>query len=160
MAMTVERYLTVCHPFYHHSHSWPTRCYVLPILVFSIFYNVPRFFELETKFKDSEDNSTSTAIQQPSFNGTDFVSMTNVSAEEPSNFTSGFYLQPTKFRLNYYYYTIYLVSFLERWDNFSLNPLWCYLRINFVVDLIINYIKPDVAQKAVRKHYLCPEKIL
>ena len=109
MAMTIERYLTVCHPFYHHSHSWPTRCYILPILLFSIFYNVPRFFELETTFRDPEDNSTSIS----SINGSDFATATsNVSAEEEaSNFTLGFSLQPTKFRLNYYYYTIYLVSF-------------------------------------------------
>jgi hypothetical protein len=109
MAMTIERYLTVCHPFYHHSHSWPTRCYILPILVFSIFYNVPRFFELETTFRDPEDNSTMSSI-----NGSVFVTATsNVSAEEEaSNFTLGFSLQPTKLRLNYYYYTIYLVSFL------------------------------------------------
>lgn len=49
MAMTAERYLTVCHPFYRHSHNWPTRNYIIPITAFCFIYNIPRFFEMETR---------------------------------------------------------------------------------------------------------------
>ena len=48
MAITIERYVTVCHPFYRVSHSWPAKNIVLPIVAFSIIYNVPKFFELKT----------------------------------------------------------------------------------------------------------------
>ena len=49
MAITIERYVTVCHPFYRVSHSWPTKRLVLFLVAFTILYNIPIFFELETK---------------------------------------------------------------------------------------------------------------
>jgi hypothetical protein len=50
MAITVERYLTVCHPFYKLSHEWPAKYYVIPIFSFSFLYNIPKFFELKTQY--------------------------------------------------------------------------------------------------------------
>ena len=44
--IAVERYLTICRPLYHRAHSWKAPVYFVPILVFSILYNVPKFFEL------------------------------------------------------------------------------------------------------------------
>lgn len=55
MAITVERYLTVCHPFYKHSHNWPSRYYIIPITIFCLIYNFPRFFEMETKWEPHFD---------------------------------------------------------------------------------------------------------
>jgi hypothetical protein len=46
LAITVERYLTVCHPFYTVSHRWSATHYVAPIVTFSFLYNLPKFFEL------------------------------------------------------------------------------------------------------------------
>ena len=48
LAITIERYLTVCHPFFAVSHKWTVRYYVVPIVLFSVVYNMPKFFELET----------------------------------------------------------------------------------------------------------------
>ena len=48
MAITVERYLSVCHPFYRVRHTWPPWFFVVPIAVFSVVYNLPTFFELTT----------------------------------------------------------------------------------------------------------------
>ena len=49
MAITFERYVTVCHPFYRVSHSWPTKRLVLLLVAFAILYNIPSFFELRNK---------------------------------------------------------------------------------------------------------------
>lgn len=99
--MTVERYLTVCHPFYHHSHSWPTRCYVLPIILFSLLYNTPRFFEMEIRLANETDNSNTTNTSDVIEPVTAILNSTNVDVP--------FELAASQLRLNYYYYTIYLV---------------------------------------------------
>lgn len=48
LAITIERYLIVCHPFYTVSHKWSAWRYIVPIVTFSFGYNAPKFFELET----------------------------------------------------------------------------------------------------------------
>jgi hypothetical protein len=50
MAISIERYLTVCHPFYTASKNWSSKRYIIPIVLFSIIYNLPRFFELRWEF--------------------------------------------------------------------------------------------------------------
>ncbi len=83
-----------------------------PILLFSICYNLPRFFELEIRLQEKNNNSTTSL--QPLSNLSDIVEPIEMTANESSideNATAIlFELAPTKFRLNYYYYTIYLVS--------------------------------------------------
>ena len=46
VAVTVERYLTVCQPFYHVSHKWSAWRYIAPIVILAFAYNMPKFFEL------------------------------------------------------------------------------------------------------------------
>ena len=46
MAVSVERYLTVC--LSYRSNTVQHLFYTLPISVFAILFNIPRFFELET----------------------------------------------------------------------------------------------------------------
>ena len=46
LAITIERYLIVCHPFYVVSQDWTSKMYILPIAIFSILYNIPKFLEL------------------------------------------------------------------------------------------------------------------
>lgn len=52
IAITIERYFTVCHPFFRISHSMPAKMYIIPILTFSFLYNLPKFFELTTIIED------------------------------------------------------------------------------------------------------------
>ena len=47
MAVAIERYITVCHPFFKLSHNWSPKKYIIPILIFSVAYNIPKFGELE-----------------------------------------------------------------------------------------------------------------
>ena len=46
--ITIERYLTVCHPFYMVSRSLSARPISVGIIIFAILYNLPKFFEMST----------------------------------------------------------------------------------------------------------------
>merc|ERR1712061_396168 len=54
IGFTIERYLVVCHPFYTVAKQWSVKRYIIPLVTFSIFYNLPKFFELDTLECDSE----------------------------------------------------------------------------------------------------------
>ena len=45
MAITLERYFVICRPFYRFSRHWKSSTFILPILIISIVYNIPRFCE-------------------------------------------------------------------------------------------------------------------
>ena len=49
--ITIERYLTVCHPFYMFSRNWSSRMIGMGIISFSILYNIPKFFETSTSYE-------------------------------------------------------------------------------------------------------------
>ena len=51
-AISLERYFTVCHPFYIKQKNWSAKRYILPIFIFSLCYNTPRFFEMRTKINE------------------------------------------------------------------------------------------------------------
>jgi hypothetical protein len=109
--------------------------YVLPILLFSVCYNLTRFFELETRYNDATSdkaNANATSFDSDNGNATDLgngakaATASNETYLDPEigawNLTSGngtgsetpgFELVPTKIRTNYYYYTIYLVMFFD-----------------------------------------------
>lgn len=53
LSISIERYLIVCHPFYTVSHNWSAKRYIIPILVWSLLYNSPKFFELYTTYDES-----------------------------------------------------------------------------------------------------------
>ncbi len=38
----------MCHPFFAFSHKWTSRWYIIIIVLFSLLYNAPKFFELNT----------------------------------------------------------------------------------------------------------------
>ena len=114
MAITVERYLTVCHPFYKLSHEWPAKYYVIPIFSFSFIYNIPKFFELKTDYLNSTLSSSSSNNTNSSENVSDsyYDDYYNESdSMEPYEHGIG----ATELRLNQNYYNIYCM-----WLNFIL----------------------------------------
>ena len=48
LAISIERYLIVCHPFYAVSRDWPFLTYMSTISLFSVIYNIPRYYEFQT----------------------------------------------------------------------------------------------------------------
>lgn len=74
IAITVERFLVVCCPFYAVSHRWSAKRYILPIVIFSLIYNIPIFFEIKTDVLNCTQ-IFSTPISSP--NDTSFKSVTN-----------------------------------------------------------------------------------
>ena len=43
IAITLERFLAVCCPFYAIRHRWNAKRYIIPIVMFSLLYNIPIF---------------------------------------------------------------------------------------------------------------------
>ena len=131
-AISIERYLIVCKPFLAASNSWSAKRYIIPILIISIVYNVPRFFELSTGFTCSQEPSRS----NETCHGCDYddgVQLDNVTTdntstspnevsyeveaiEESVNQLTGncgeliYSIELTGMRRNKYYYSIYTIG--------------------------------------------------
>lgn len=143
IAISVERYLIVCHPFYVVSHEWSFKKYVVPIVTFSFVYNIPRFFELKTEIVNITTD-TFLAENTTNHNRTTTVFVEDNTKEEnctfdyPTTVTESFAnlssyndndkhnnsllsqqqmykynVVPTDMRTNTYYYSIYYI-----WTNF------------------------------------------
>ena len=137
MAFSVERYLTVCRPFYVTSNHWPAKRYIIPILLFSLAYNFPRFFELRTKVMCndySEDaskyqNQNDTAFLEPNRTQLEEEGSTSQTSEtieavhvyNQTDPTDNYYnctedintivqIELTELRMDKYYYSIYTVG--------------------------------------------------
>ena len=96
MAFTVERYLVVCHPLYLHAKQWSVKIYIIPLVAFSVVYNLPKFFEIKTSFCDS-------TFKHESENHTTILWIKGHNVNES-------YYYPTEMRRNYLYRTIYLTG--------------------------------------------------
>ena len=58
MIVTIERYLTVCKPFYMVSRNWRPEPIVFGVILFSVAYNMPKFFEFSTSYEFCSLNRT------------------------------------------------------------------------------------------------------
>ena len=76
-AISVERYLTVCHPFYSKQKRWSSKRYILPIIAFCLIYNAPRFFELRTKVSEVDLSNRSNGTKQKELS---YATVTNLMA--------------------------------------------------------------------------------
>ncbi|XP_023334081.1 probable G-protein coupled receptor frpr-1 isoform X2 [Eurytemora carolleeae] len=95
LAIAIERYTTVCHPFFKFYHGWSAKLYILPILIFSILFNIPKFFELRvTKVNIVNTTLAHNASTIDENNGTLSVHSYDLCTEELYNCTElvpGFY---------------------------------------------------------------------
>lgn len=143
MVITLERYLTVCHPFYMFSRNWSSRPIVIGIIIFAIAYNIPKFLETSTVYElccfnqtYTEDVRTMTysseacevhyQMMQKNI-GTDInTNHTIVEDDIVEDETISFYkytIQPSEMRLNSLYvqvYAVYLNFFVNGVGPFAL----------------------------------------
>ena len=155
MAITVERYFTVCHPFYRVSHSWPAKAYVIPIVSFALIYNIPKFFEIRTRppldlvannvtivnntMAGMEDmdigNATGTGNQTlPELSYLTFYENGTVQEWNPDLFDYG--IEATTMRMNQAYYNIYCM-----WLNFLFMGLGPFILLITLNSLMLHRLK-------------------
>ena len=136
IAISLERYLIVCHPFYVVSHEWSFKKYILPIITFSFVYNIPRFFELKTEINEIENVSTENATNP--LTKEDYlvddnlnrmgntlipkIPFLNANNSMTQQISYDYNIVPTAMRTNTYYYSIYYI-----WTNFLVMGLFPYL---------------------------------
>jgi len=97
LAIAVERYCAICHPFWKLSHSCSSFCYILPISFLSVAYNIPKFWEHQVVRKTYETNTSSNNVSQV-FNG-NYQDNSTVYEE----------IVPTSLRTNPVYVKIYCI---------------------------------------------------
>jgi len=124
VCIAVERYTTVCHPFYKISHKWRSSLYIVPILILSLLYNIPKFFELRVA---ERENST--------------LALENV---------TDFEIKPTDLRLNHLYINVYLI-YLNLIVN-GLVPFISILVLNICIYLQIVQIQKGNVVSNVRSN--------
>ena len=133
-AISVERYLTVCLPFLTVRKKLSAIWYVAPIIIFSLLYNLSRFFELRTDTIEVADVSKTNNLTELGIN--EAISTTSrIAMEEYSNGTRfslngeevlrdaivnnsketigkrfRYVLELTDLRNNTYYYAIYTIG--------------------------------------------------
>ena len=139
VSVSLERYMTVCHPFYVADKKWSAKWHIIPIIAFSIIYNAPHFFEFRTTYgpvKNANntlksnhsytnigfDNQTEDA-RMMRFNTTiisDFVPNLEILAQNATRNQSlkdfdkeenfEYQVELTELRKNKFYYTIYIIG--------------------------------------------------
>ncbi|TRY79944.1 hypothetical protein TCAL_06554, partial [Tigriopus californicus] len=135
VALALERFLAVCYPFLPRRHVYSTRTFVIPVVVFTMLYNVPKFFELTVvRIPSFLDNTTN----WESVNETTFVSehgcyVYNNATDTYNldNYTGPlmFELKPTSLRLDRIYIRVYIL-----WMNLLLLILG-----PFIVIIVLNF---------------------
>lgn len=51
IAITIERFLSIRLPFFIQKHNIKARLFILPVMLFAILYNLPRFFEYQIVYQ-------------------------------------------------------------------------------------------------------------
>lgn len=125
VALAMERYITVCHPFVRFRSGYKSKAFIIPILIFSVGYTIPKFFELrleDVPLNGSPSNGTQMDLTE--LNGTSIVEEANEVALEYKTL-----LVPTSLRRNKIYIRVYLI-----WIN-----LFAQIIIPFVLLVTLNY---------------------
>ena len=56
VAITVERFLAVRSPFFIQRHNIKARQFIVPVVLYAVSYNIPRFFEFTVAETPCNDN--------------------------------------------------------------------------------------------------------
>jgi hypothetical protein len=140
LAIAVERYLIICHPFYAINHRLSATRYILFIIIFSIIYNLPRFFSLTTltcPHKTLEPQLPGYNISKESISNTTHIIQTALSC------TPGLTeVRPTPLRLNYYYYSVYLF-----WMDLCVMELFPIIVLSVLNMLVLKSFRTKLKKK-------------
>ena len=140
--ITIERYLTVCHPFYMFRRRYQTTTVIILVAVFSFAYNLPRFFEIKMQLEHESDWYSGDMFHATL--GQDGVRLIRVSHDiknsTAANQTTSaldiilpsykYKFVPTKFRMNSYYFRLYSL-----YGNLFVNGV-----IPFAVLIVLNVL--------------------
>ena len=136
IAICIERYLVVCRPFWYREKAIPSTIYTIPIICFSVLYNIPRFFELKTVINYG-----------PVYNDTNtYLSAKNKTLEFTVDFdgkmenVSIYSIEATAMRLNVAYYGIYHIG--------------CAIIFQFMVPLLVLLVGNVIILKQLLKDSL------
>ena len=112
-------------------HVYSTKTFIIPVIFFSILYNISKFFELNVVEQRTMSLENGTVLSAE-----DFLNRTTLSTEEMETFNVTYILQPTPLRLISLYITIYIL-----WINLIFNILG-----PFVVLAVLNHIVSTSSQ--------------
>ena len=97
--------------------GWRTKLYIIPIVLFSILYNIPKFFELRVGMSNSTDIITAEEINLLPDTENEIILMTK---------QNKYHIEPTALRVHHLYVHIYLIytniivnGELHYWDYYS-----------------------------------------
>lgn len=97
---------------------YSTKTFVIPVICFTILYNVSKFFELDVVVEHSLTLENGTMLYGPALENFTTLLTQNDTDLLMESFNVTYVLQPTKLRLNSYYFTIYIL-----WMNLIFNIL-------------------------------------
>ena len=146
MAISVERYLVVCHPFYTTSKNWSAKRYMIPIILFSVIYNLPRFFELRSCiiiFQNNTNDSPNYQSTEQNYldNTTDLVTNEGYSSE---NVTHSSYESSCSDDLNFYDSSGYFLDFVYMIELTTLRKNKYYYCTILILNIVFMGIGPFI----------------
>ena len=171
VSISLERYLTVCHPFFVASKKWSAKRHVIPIVAFSVLYNAPHFFEFRTTYGPVDLNGTqelttsyptnkfhnlaeteSIMSLNKTINSTfDTITQMSMNNDTRNNISRDteevvkfeYEVELTSLRKNKYYYTIYIIGL-----NLLFNGVVPYAIIVVLNILLHNRLKKIVVSSS------------
>ena len=117
IAITVERFLAVRLPFFMQRYNTKARHFMIPVVIYALVYNIPRFFEYRVVYRGclEFDNGTTSTLE--------YDKMVNVTCDSP------YILDYTDMRRNQVYLSVsfmnYYYHFLDLQQSTFQNVMTC-----------------------------------
>jgi len=115
LSITLERYTTVCHPFFKYQYKWTAKYYLAPIMMFTLLYNIPKFFELKVGILDEEYERYNSTLFQNVWKSVYNKTLQRIDIEQiilhVSPTSGDLEITPTVLRVHPLYVKIYLTYF-------------------------------------------------
>eukprot|EP00093_Oithona_nana_P010296 10296.XXX_11224_14252_1 [CDS] Oithona nana genome sequencing. len=130
VALAIERFLAVYYPFLPRKQVYSTKTFVIPVICFSILYNISKFFELDVIEEKTLTLPNGTMLYASTLNNE------TLDQYDEASMNVTYILQPTKLRLDSMYITIYIL-----WMNLIFNILGPFLLLATLNHIVYKKIK-------------------